>query len=329
MIERADVKTYPAIVAWIACTVGCVGSNAYLSSAGKYAKTTSEQATTLKSITSLRADLCHLQARYDFAVHFATGAVDEAGKPVDVLGYEDTFTGAGATWATQCTNANAAQDRIVDKALVAIGSYADALATVASMEFKGTEIGGLGRDASDALKSLDQPTAAKLATTLVDPIKTLATTLEQRYAAKSAAHVIKESSPAVTQLFKSLRQYVADLALQSKAARQSLLQAVALSNKLVIAKAALDKGATDRWIPPGDFLVTIDVATRWSDRLDHIDAAIAAATDSLDKLQAAQDQLLAANGDKDAPHLKTVIGDLSQVIGDIAAIRSALNGKDN
>jgi hypothetical protein len=315
VIRASGVTHHPVITACLACAAACGGS-AYLDSAGKFAKTTSENVSALRSITPLRADLCHRTARYEYAVHRGGGPLTagDNGKPITVLTYEEAFTGAGAAWSVLCTKANAAEDELFDKTLVALDSYADALATVTSTDFEGTDLAGLGSDAAAVLTKLDQAKAAALTTAAVEPINALATPLKKRYAAKQVAAVVKDSSPAVTKLLEFDDNYLRALATQSKEARDSLKTAV---------------GVADKSTPEANIMASIEVASRWSDDLDHIDAAIAAATDSLTKLRAAQDKLLAANGDKKAPELKTLIGDLSQVLGDIAAIRDALNGKGN
>jgi hypothetical protein len=74
---------------------------------------------------------------------------------------------------------------------------------------------------------------------------------------------------------------------------------------------------------PGGLLAFHEFAQRWSQTMDATRKKQAAMQDAVQKLEAAQKALASAGGKDDSPDLVTVLGTVTQVLNDIAAVQAA------
>jgi len=281
-----------------------------LATAGKFAATTSNGVAALQGVTGFRGQLCHRNAKFDYAFRRMGGPVVVEGEaePVTVISYESRFPYNSTTWAKLCSESDAS-DVVVERALGAIGAYADAIATITKVDFKGQDVKALGADLAVVANGLGASPASGIAKSLADPIASVTGAIAQSYSTKEIAVVVAKGDPGIKALLKGIDGYLAAVSDESKLVRHSLEDTLKRADKV---------------LQPAGTTEYLDLAMRWTDDLDRIDDAISAARNSLKTLTDAQAKLNAAAGKDDAEQLKSVLGDLSMVLGDIEAIREAI-----
>jgi hypothetical protein len=294
------------------CVAGCSGG-AYLQAAGKFAATTSENVTVLQGVTGFRGALCHKNAQFDYAFHRMDGVVVNPGERevITLLDYETRFPYNSTTWSKLCKEKDDS-DAVVQKALLTIGAYADAMKLITEVDYGGKDVKSLTTSAAALIQGLGASKASSIATSLVNPMTSVAAAVEQRYAKKRLVDIVANADNHVTTLLARIDDYLGAVTDESKLVRHSLDDTLRRADKL---------------LPPTSTVEYVDLAMRWVNDLDAIDAAIAASRDALKKLSDAEVQLRAAAGRDDASELKVLLGDLVTVLADIEAVREAINQK--
>jgi hypothetical protein len=307
--EKQMMKMKAVVMAL--CVAGC--GSAYLQAAGKFAATTSENVTALQGVTGLRGALCHKNAQFEYAYHRMDGVVMLPGErePVTLLDYETRFPYNSTTWSKLCKEANDS-DAVVQKTLLLIGAYAEAMKSITGADYSGKDVKSLITSVAALAQGLGGSKASGLAKSLVDPGTSIVGAIEQRYAKNRLADIVANANSGVTAMLAGIDGYLGAVRDESKLVRQSLDKVLLRADKL---------------LPPANTVEYVDLAMRWVNDLDAIDAAITASREALSKLSDAETKLRAAAGRDDAPELKVLLGDLVTVLGDIEAVREALNQK--
>ena len=333
-------------LASLVLVIAACGSGAYLKTVGDFADTTTQSLAELQPVSGFRSQLCHLAARYSY-VFDRLKPVPGTAPPQTYAAFEDAFAAGQGEWASRCAAAHAS-DVVVDKALATLGAYSKALSKVTADDFPGKNLKTLASDTSSLAHAIsDSSRASKIASSLGDPVSQLAQGIADEIKSNELATVIARNDKAFTQLVNGIDAYLDAVGKESidahAALRQALNAADALNRPAVITIAPVESSATDPISKlaaelselstavdrPIGVLPYIDVANRWTNQLDRIDAAMASSRATLAKLAAAEAKLKAANGKDKAPELADVLGDLATMIDDVQAVQSAIAGKGN
>jgi hypothetical protein len=305
-------RIFPFVL--LAGIAGCAST--YVKTAGDFASTTSDSVKGLQPASGFRGTLCHDSARFDYAFHRLKGPVvnPQTQKPVSIVDYEQVYPymDGGESWSKLCAEHDVS-DKVVANALGALGSYADALAKLTSDDFPGKNIASLATSASALAKQISADSkASKVAASLADPISSIAGAIATQYKRHAIAEVVAKNDAAIARLIGGVGDYLAAVGEESQLARHNLGDAL---------KAA------DAGMAAGDVLAYVALATQWTNELDDLDGAMAAARASLAKLGDAETKLRKADGNDDAPELKDLLGDLTLILQDVQAVQTAVGGK--
>jgi hypothetical protein len=341
---------------------GCYSS--YLDAAGKFATATSDSTATLQGAVDLHHRLCERRARLDYLQHRLEGTNTVDGHPDGAVVYWDrwpsTFkpSGGGQTWDATCAASKDA-DEVLRKLLAILSAYADAMATVSGEDYAGADVGGLVNSAEATIAKLpgDAKSAAavlkalgKTADGQPGPIGSLAGALKKSYAAKHVAELVAATDPAVTVLLSGIDRYLTAVALEegqwehdtrklldsldrSLPAPGEMRSAARIANGRAEeppTKAALSEAtapAKGRLVRPDpvDVIEFMHSADRALASAENTRALQQSLQDAVSALQQAEAALVRANGNSRSPSVGTVLGLITEVLGDIAAAKAAIN----
>lgn len=299
---------------------GCA-SHPYLKASGDFATAVSAAAPTLQSMKPLNSQLCLESARFDYLFHRIEASNKvfwaEYFTHTSITNYPDKATATDPSWQMHCEELQKA-DGLVNKAVGGLSAYASALKAVAGEDYSGADVKTLVNDADTLANSMTSSTkATSVAKTLTDPLATLAGVLEQNYAEKKVAEIVKAADPSVTAILDGIDKYI-----------QALIEEG--NNEVTRANIALNAADSSLGKDGLEILQFFQIAATWTDDLQAKIDTQQALAGVVKKLQAAEAALAKAgsqeNPDK-APELKTVLGNALTVITDIQALNSAIQGK--
>ena len=327
------LKTFYAYVLIVLLTlVGCAPSP-YLKASGDFATAMDNSVSALRGMEDINSQLCQQRAQLDYLFHRLKNEnyykdTTKNGAPVYLYWakYEEKFeyevpqsdgSCVKQTWETHCKQVKTA-DAMVDKALGGLSAYANALKTVSTKDFSGTDMTSLTNDANKLAGQLGAPSkATDIAKALANPLGQLSGALLKNYAEHKAAEVVKAADADVTEILDRVGRYI-DAILDEENDTDD-----AMRNVL----NAADKGLTGDSM---EILQFSELASRWMNDLQAKKDAQQKLAGVLKKLRNAE-VALATAGKQEKPdaaaELKTVLENASIVISDIQALNNAIQGK--
>jgi len=313
-------------------TVGC--GDAYLKASQTFATAASASATTLADAPDFNHTLCSRRTQINYLKNRLEGTNTGDGALSGARIYWSQWAGAykhsgDVEWQTHC-KATQASDAVFNKALTALGAYADALATVAGEDYSGKDIGSLVTDIDGLAASI--PNLPGVAATAIKPlggsadapgpIGQLAGALKTSYSKRRVRDIVKQADPAIKVILTVLTTYLAAIALEETQWESDTRELIDLFDVSLRA----EPGSS----PVRPEAVALMELTKFAEHRTHeietTRAAQAATSAALQSLSAAEDALVKANGDNNSPNLPTVLGLAAQVLGDVAAVRVAIQG---
>ena len=297
----------------------------YLTASGEFAEATHAGTAGLSPVFDAASDLCRRRAQLDYLVHrletsnerFWRDYYAKATFPVP----QSDGTTRELTWKQHCELLQRGDD-LLRKGLDALSNYADALKQIAGEDYTGKDFSSLAQDATDLGHSIAGNSASSKASDIMkaisDPIGKLVGVLLQGYAEGQVKDIVKRADPSVSAILDSLQRYTQATVEEARDATDKLEQSLNDSDK---------KLAPDSL----QILQFYEIATRWETDLHTATKAQEGMLEIVGKLRKAESALVSA-ADKDdqsnRDDLKKVVGYASEVVKQLQALKSAINGKD-
>ena len=306
-------------------SAGCGGPSAYLTASGNYAKALEDSTSTLRGMKDYNSQMCQQRMQLDYLFHRIEDK--KAGNPPVYWGdfpkkFKYPVIQADGSvkdqdWNTHCEQIQIG-DAIVNRALSGLAAYADALKTLSTIDYSGSDMKSLANDAIDLAGKLNTPSrATDIAKALPDPLQQLSGVLSSMYAKNGVKKIVKEAGPSVRKILDGVGKYLDAL----------MAEELDVENQMRNTLNAVDQGLSD---DPMEQLQFSELASRWGSDLRAKKDAQRTLSGALKGLQEAESALASAgdqpNPDK-ANELKMVLGSAIVVIGDIQALNNAIQGK--
>jgi len=323
----------------------------YLDASRQFATSTAASVAAFDGVFDLASSLCQRRARYAYLL-FSLNRAPAVGEdqraqclpktpdaPADPVVWTDYYRShclpvpgpdgsAGKrcqTWSGHCEEI-AKADEIVGTALAALGSYADALARIAVVDYSGTDASALIKRSSTLIRALPAKGSriADIARGLGDPVGTLAGALEHQYAEHHVAELVLVAAPSVSGIIASLQRYQSALILEEEDAEGYLDE---LSERFEDRIGGTEKSAPGGLLDP---LLLADIELRWEAELQsnlHLLTAVGDGLQVLERTAQAMRQAAASPDPDGSAALKTVVSGSAIIAHDVSALVIAVRGQ--
>jgi hypothetical protein len=356
MRDRARACAY--VLAGV--VAGC--KTPYLDASRQFATSAAAGVAAFDGVFDLASSLCRRRARYAYVFFSLDGGVEVAdadradcplnrpGHPREPIAWADYYatyclpvpvpvpvpapsgsgSGSGSgkrhqTWIEHCAEI-ATADQIVGNALVALGSYADALGQIAGADYSGADTADIARRSSALAGQVpaNGTRIAEIAKGLADPVGALSGALERRYAEDHVGELVVVAAPSVSGIISALQRYQSAL-VREEADAQGYVDE--LSDRFEARVARAERPAAGCGMDP---LILTDIELRWGEELRSNLHLLDMVGDGLKTLAQAADALKQA---ADAPDpdrsaaLKTVVAGSAIIAHDVNALVLAVRGQ--